>query len=43
MEKTDGPGLDFTILAFMNYPIGTLMVTADIVMCFNIHYILYNS
>lgn len=43
MEKTDGPGLDFTILAFMNYPIGPLMVTADIVMCFNIHYILYNS
>ena len=26
MGKTDGPGLDFTILAFMNYAIGPLMV-----------------
>lgn len=43
MGKTDGPGLDFTSLAFMNYPIGPLMVTVDIVTCFNIHYILYNS
>lgn len=36
-----GPAPDSNILEFTNYPVGPLMVTLDIVMCFHIYYILY--